>query len=81
MTAREYVRRNTEGDTVWGSQSLVDAQVVVVGGTAVLLALVTDVVLPAGGAIPPRAHMFENTFPQMPFRRPDCRWALVDWVP
>ena len=45
----EYVRCNTEGDTVWGSQSLVDAQVVVVGGTAVLHALVTDVVLPAGG--------------------------------
>ena len=42
-------RRNTEGDTVWGSQQVVDPYVVVVGGTAVLHALVTDVVLPAGG--------------------------------
>ena len=45
----EYVRCNTEGDTVWGSQQVVDPYVVVVGGTAVLHALVTDVVLPAGG--------------------------------
>jgi ketosteroid isomerase-like protein len=40
----EYIRRNTEGDTVWRSQSLSDAHVVVVGETAVLYAEVTDVV-------------------------------------
>ena len=39
----EYVRRNTEGDTVWRSQSLSDVEVVVVGETAVLFAEVTDV--------------------------------------
>ena len=41
----EYIRRNTEGQTVWRSQALADAQVVVVGDTAVLYAEVTDVVL------------------------------------
>ena len=41
----EYVRRNTEGRTVWRSQDLSDAAVVVVGDTAVLYAEVTDVVL------------------------------------
>ena len=45
---REYVRRNTEGITVWRSQSLVDPRVLVVGDTAVLLAEVADVVLGAG---------------------------------
>lgn len=41
----EYIRRNTEGRTVWRSQRLSDAEVVVVGDTAVLYAEVTDVVL------------------------------------
>ncbi len=42
----EYIRRNTEGDTVWRSQELSStAEVVVVGDTAVLYADVTDVVL------------------------------------
>jgi uncharacterized protein (TIGR02246 family) len=41
----EYIRRNTEGDTVWRSQQLSSAEVVVVGDTAVLYAEVTDVVL------------------------------------
>jgi ketosteroid isomerase-like protein len=41
----EYVRRNTEGHTVWRSQHLSSAEVVVVGATAVLYAEVTDVVL------------------------------------
>lgn len=41
----EYVRRNTEGQTVWRSQALADPEVVVVGDTAVLYAEVTDVVL------------------------------------
>jgi ketosteroid isomerase-like protein len=40
----EYVRRNTEGHTVWRSQDLRRPEVVVVGDTAVLLADVTDVV-------------------------------------
>ena len=36
---------NTEGHTVWRSQDLSSAEVVVVGDTAVLYAEVTDVVL------------------------------------
>ena len=40
----EYVRRNTDGTTVWRSQDLADADVAVVGDTAVLRAEVTDVV-------------------------------------
>ncbi|GEP40440.1 hypothetical protein NPS01_41030 [Nocardioides psychrotolerans] len=45
----DYVRRNTEGHTVWRSQELVDPEVVVVGDTAVLRAEVTDVVLDDAG--------------------------------
>ena len=41
----EYGRRNTEGDTVWRSQRLSSAEVVVVGDNAVLHAEVTDEVL------------------------------------
>lgn len=40
----EYIRRNTQGSTVWQSQTLSDPQVVVVGDTAVLYAEVIDVV-------------------------------------
>jgi ketosteroid isomerase-like protein len=40
----EYVRRNTQGHTVWRSQTLVDPEVVVIGETAVLYAEVHDVV-------------------------------------
>ena len=47
---QEYIRRNTEGDTVWRSQDLSGADVVVVGDTAVLYAEVTDVVLADDGA-------------------------------
>ena len=46
----EYVRRNTEGVTVWRSQQLHDHRVVIVGETAVLYAEVADVVLGADGA-------------------------------
>ncbi len=45
----EYVRRNTQGDTVWRSQGLIGPHVVVVGETAVLLAEATDVVLSRTG--------------------------------
>ena len=45
----EFVRRNTQGDTVWRSQVLADPHVVVVEGTAVVSALVTDVVLGRDG--------------------------------
>lgn len=41
----EYIRRNTEGGTVWRSQQLSRPEVVVVGDTAVLYAEVTDVAL------------------------------------
>ncbi len=44
----EYIRRNTEGHTVWRSQALVNAEVVVVGETAVLYAEVHDVVRSEG---------------------------------
>jgi len=46
---QEYVRRNTEGQTVWRSQHLGNAEVVVVGDTAVLCAEVTDVVVRDAG--------------------------------
>jgi len=46
---QEYVRRNTEGQTVWRSQDLGNAEVVVVGDTAVLYAEVTDVVVRDAG--------------------------------
>jgi hypothetical protein len=42
----EYIRRNTQGHTVWRSQDLTSAEVVVVADTAVLYAETTDVVLP-----------------------------------
>jgi len=44
----EYVRRNTQGQTVWRSQDLGEPEVVVVGDTAVLLAEVTDVIVKDG---------------------------------
>jgi len=40
----EYIRRNTDGRTVWRSQTLHEVEVVVVGDTAVLRAEVVDVV-------------------------------------
>ena len=46
----EYVRRNTEGQTVWRSQELLDPEVVVVDTTAVLHAEVQDVVTTRSGA-------------------------------
>ena len=45
----EYIHRNTEGPTAWRSQELGSPEVVVVGGTAVLYAEVTDVVLSDDG--------------------------------
>ena len=42
---QEYVRRNTQGHTVWRSQDLGSPDVVVVGDTAVLYTEVTDAVL------------------------------------
>jgi ketosteroid isomerase-like protein len=41
----EYIRRNTQGHTVWKSQDLGEPEVVVAGEAAVLVAVVTDVVL------------------------------------
>ena len=46
---QEYIRRNTEGRTVWRSQELSSADVVIVGDTAVLYAEVTDVVVSGDG--------------------------------
>jgi hypothetical protein len=42
LTREQYVVGNTRGDLRWRSQRLEDAQVVVVGDTAVLTAWVTD---------------------------------------
>jgi hypothetical protein len=41
----EYISRNTEGVTVWRSQKLGPSEVAIVGNTAVLLTVVTDVVV------------------------------------
>ena len=41
---KEYIRRNTEGQTNWRSQDLHNPEVVIVGDTAVLYAEVLDVV-------------------------------------
>jgi hypothetical protein len=41
----EYIRRNTEGGTVWRSQQLTNTEIVVIGDTAVLYTDTTDVVL------------------------------------
>jgi len=43
----EYIRRNTEGVTVWRSQTLRMTEIAIVGDTAVLLTVVTDVVVDA----------------------------------
>lgn len=40
----EYIRRNTEGVTMWRSQTLAASEIAVVNDTAVLLTVVTDVV-------------------------------------
>ena len=47
----EYVRRNTDGQTVWRSQTLGNPVVVVVGDTAVLHAEVSDVVMRDGSEV------------------------------
>jgi ketosteroid isomerase-like protein len=47
----EYIRRNTEGHTVWRSQQLTHAEVVVVGDTAVLQADVSDEVVSLDGGV------------------------------
>jgi ketosteroid isomerase-like protein len=67
----EYIRRNTEGHTIWRSQQLVDPEVVVVGDTAVLYAEVTDVVVPAGEK---DSETFRMPMTQVWVRRGD------DWV-
>lgn len=45
----EYIARNIEGVTVWRSQTLGPSEVAIVGGTAILLTVVTDVVVDADG--------------------------------
>lgn len=47
----EYVEANTGGTTVWRAQTLEDAEVVVVGETAVLRAVVDDEVVGPEGPI------------------------------
>ncbi len=52
----EYIRRNTQGVTVWRSQQLLDTDVVVAGDTAVLYAEAIDVVR-AHGEVPTTFRM------------------------
>src|SRR3954471_6321928 len=40
----EYIRRNTEGVTLWRSQALAPTDISIVGEVAVLLTMATDVV-------------------------------------
>lgn len=40
----EYIRRNTEGVTEWRSQTIGPTDISIVGGVAILLSVVTDVV-------------------------------------
>ena len=47
----EYIRRNTQGHTVWHSQVLGNPEVVVVGDAAVLRAEVTDEVVSPDNAV------------------------------
>ena len=49
----EYIRCNTEGQTVWRSQEMRSPEVVAVGGTAVLYAEVIDV---AGAEVDDYSH-------------------------
>ena len=69
----EYVRRNTEGVTVWRSQQIVDPHVVVVGDAAVLHAQVTDVVLGEDG----QAATFRMPMTQVWVREPDAWMCLA----
>lgn len=61
----EYIRRNTEGHTVWRSQDLGSPDVVVVGDTAVVYSEVTDVVLSDGD----QAEAFRMPMTQVWLRR------------
>ena len=68
----EYVRRNTEGHTVWRSQDLSTPEVVVVGDTAVLFAEVSDVVRAGDG----KAETFRMPMTQVWVRVAD-RWKCL----
>jgi ketosteroid isomerase-like protein len=68
----EYVRRNTAGHTVWRSQTLSAAEVVVVGQTAVLYAEVVDVVLSGDG----EAETFRMPMTQV-WVRSDHAWTCL----
>lgn len=68
----EYIRRNTEGHTVWRSQTLVNPEVVVVGETAVLYAEVHDVVQSDGDA----SETFRMPMTQV-WVRSDSSWKCL----
>src|SRR3954452_13085691 len=69
----QYIRRNTEGPTVWRSQSLLDPQVVVVGETAILSAEVDDVMLSNGD----ESERFRMPMTQVWFAHPVAGSALL----
>jgi hypothetical protein len=66
-----YVRGNTEGDLVWRAQRLSEADVVIVGDTAVLTALVHDEYERAGE---PGAHAMRLT---LTWVRKDGAWQVL----
>lgn len=68
----EYVRRNTTGTTVWRSQELGGAHVVVVADTGVLYADVVDVVEGADGT--PTAYRMPVT---QVWVREGARWQCL----
>ena len=70
-TATRYIRGNTEGDLVWRDQRLSDIDVVVVGDTAVLTALVHDEFERAGE---PGAHTMRLT---LTWVREEGAWRVL----
>lgn len=72
LSRSEYIHRNTEGHTVWRSQDLSGAEVVVIGDTAVLFAEVADVVLSGDE----RVETFRMPMTQVWVRLAD-RWTCL----
>jgi ketosteroid isomerase-like protein len=68
----EYIRRNTEGATVWHSQDMNGVDVVVVDDTAVLYAELTDEVLGRDG----RAETFRMPMTQV-WVRQQADWKCL----
>jgi hypothetical protein len=72
MTRNEYVDRNAGGGLIWRSQTLEDPEVTVVGDTAVLHTVVSDVVVTEGGD-----EEFRMPVTQVWVRGDDARWTCL----